>query len=210
MGCTAQSDHMQFSSKPGVFTPHESHRTVVLAGVPLASFRRRAAALTIDFLLLALLWIPLKISVPYFVEHKLHISDEAHALNVRHGHISVKYEPEQTLELLWTLCLIIYFGIFLRITNGFTPGKRLMRIRVVSLTHDRLGTWQALERTLGYGASLLEGGFGFVQYFLYPNHLCAHDRLAETIVISLPRKVKEKNAEEVEQAEQPISADSSK
>lgn len=197
---------MRFSSKPGVFTPHESNRPIVLAGVPLASFYRRAAAFTIDFLLFALLWIPLKIGVPYFVEHKLHISDEEHALNVRHGHVSVKYEPEQMLELVWAFCLIIYFGISLRITNGFTPGKRLRHIRVVSLTHDRLGTWQAVERTLGYGASLLEGGFGFFQYFLYPNHLCAHDRLAETIVVGLPRELKEKRAQKTDQTKEPVSA----
>lgn len=194
---------MQFSSKPGVFIPHESHRSIVLAGVPLASFSRRGAALTIDFLLFAFLWFPLKLSVPHFVEHKLHISEEVHPLNTRHGHVTVKYEPEQMLELVWTLCLIVYFGISLRIANGFTPGKFLMRIRVVSLTHDRIGTWQALERTLGYGASLLEGGFGFFQYFLYPNHLCAHDRLAETIVISLPRK--EHNSVQIPQADPPTS-----
>ena len=81
-----------------------------------------------------------------------------------------------------------------------------MRIRVVSLTQDRIGTWQALERTLGYGASLLEGGFGFFQYFLYPNHDCAHDRLAETVVISLPRKLKEKKTETEDKAELPVSA----
>jgi len=196
---------MRFSPKPGVFTPHESHRTLVLANVPLASFRRRGLALTIDFLLFSLLWIPLKITVPYLVEHELHISDQAHPLKMWNGHISVKYEPEQTLELVWTFCLVIYFGIFLRITNGFTPGKRLMRIRVVSLTHDRIGTWQALERTLGYGASLLEGGFGFFQYFLYPNHDCAHDRLAETIVISQTRRLKEKKTEKEDKAELPVS-----
>lgn len=200
------SDRMRFSSKPGVFTPHEGHRTIVLANVPLASFQRRATALTIDFLLFSLLWIPLKITVPYLVEHKLHISDQAHPLKMWNGHISIKYEPEQTLELVWTFCLVIYFGVFLRITNGFTPGKRLMRIRVVSLTHDRIGTWQALERTLGYGASLLEGGFGFFQYFLYPNHECAHDRLAETTVINLPIKLKKKRTKKEEKSELPALA----
>jgi uncharacterized RDD family membrane protein YckC len=95
-----------------------------------------------------------------------------------------------TLELLWTLWLLLYFGLFLRFTNGLTPGKRLLGIRVVSLTQDRLGFWQSLERALGYGASALEGGFGFFQYFLNPNHQCAHDRLAETIVVRMgaPRR----------------------
>ena len=69
-----------------------------------------------------------------------------------------------------------------------TLGKRLLRIRVVSLTHQRITFWQSAERALGYGASLLEAGFGFLQYFLYPNHRCLHDRIAETIVIAEPAK----------------------
>ena len=97
--------------------------------------------------------------------------------------MQVRFSMEMTLDLLWTLWLVLYFGLFLRFTNGLTPGKRLLGIRVVSLTHDRLSFWQSVERALGYGASALEGGFGFLQYFLNPNHQCAHDRLAETIAV---------------------------
>jgi uncharacterized RDD family membrane protein YckC len=46
-----------------------------------------------------------------------------------------------------------------------------------------IGNGQALERSLGYGASFLEGGLGFAQFFIQRNRQCAHDRLAETIVI---------------------------
>jgi hypothetical protein len=52
----------------------------------------------------------------------------------------------------------------------------------------RVSLWQSLERALGYGASFLEGGFGFAQYFFQRNQQCAHDRLAEMIVEdSVPR-----------------------
>jgi uncharacterized RDD family membrane protein YckC len=68
-------------------------------------------------------------------------------------------------------------------TNGLTLGKRLLRIRVVSLVHMKTTLWQAVERALGYGASMLEGGFGFVQFFIHPNHCYVHGRIAETIVI---------------------------
>jgi uncharacterized RDD family membrane protein YckC len=68
-------------------------------------------------------------------------------------------------------------------TNGLTPGKRLLRIRIVSLAHPKITLWQAVERALGYGASMLEGGFGFLQYFIHHNRCCVHDRIAETIVI---------------------------
>jgi len=47
----------------------------------------------------------------------------------------------------------------------------------------RLSLWQSIECSLGYGASALAGGFGFLQYFANHNQCCVHDRIAETIVI---------------------------
>ena len=66
---------------------------------------------------------------------------------------------------------------------GQTLGKRLMGIRVVSVVHEKIGFWHSVERALGYGASFLEFGFGFLQYFIDPNRRTVHDRIAETIVI---------------------------
>jgi hypothetical protein len=63
----------------------------------------------------------------------------------------------------------------------------------VSLTRERLGVGQSLERALGYGAAVLEFGLGFLQYFWSENPMCAQDRLAETIVVDL-RKRKVQNA----------------
>jgi uncharacterized RDD family membrane protein YckC len=79
---------------------------------------------------------------------------------------------------------VLYFGIFLWRGNGRTPGKRLMKIRVVSLVHTHMSFWHSVERALGYGAAALEGGFGFIQYFIHPYRRCAQDRLAETIVVT--------------------------
>jgi uncharacterized RDD family membrane protein YckC len=94
-------------------------------------------------------------------------------------------------KVIW---FILYFGLIAWKTNGLTPGKRLLRIRIVSLTHDRISLWQATERALGYGASALEGGFGFIQYFIHPNHCCVHDRIAETIVVRESKKAKAESA----------------
>ncbi len=58
-----------------------------------------------------------------------------------------------------------------------------MRIRVVSIVHHDLSLWHCVERALGYGASALELGFGFLQYFIHPNRRTVHDRIAETIVV---------------------------
>ena len=77
----------------------------------------------------------------------------------------------------------LYFGLGTWLGHGQTPGKRLLRIRVVSLTHGHLSLWHAVERSLGYAASVLEGGFGFLQYYIHPNRQTVHDRIAETIVV---------------------------
>ena len=170
------------------FDPHGSAHAHALAGAPLATFRQRAVAILLDFAVIALIWLPLKMGIQYFLQEKLHLREELYHVTNGHTTTSVKFDLERTLELGWTVCLVLYFGIFVRATNGFTPGKRLVGIRVASLSHHRITRWQAVERALGYGASALEGGFGFIQYFLYKNHLCVHDRIAETIVVQEARK----------------------
>jgi uncharacterized RDD family membrane protein YckC len=75
-----------------------------------------------------------------------------------------------------------YFGLFFSLSlywgRGRTLGKRLMKIRVVSLCHDHLSLWHCTERALGYAASAAELGFGFLQYFSHPNRQTVHDRIA--------------------------------
>jgi uncharacterized RDD family membrane protein YckC len=79
--------------------------------------------------------------------------------------------------------VVLYFGLSTYLGNGRTPGKWLLGIRVVSLAHERMSLWHSFERALGYGASALEFGFGFIQYFIHPNRRTVHDRIAETIVV---------------------------
>ncbi|SEG54534.1 RDD family protein [Bryocella elongata] len=92
---------------------------------------------------------------------------------------------EQALEVVNDIVVpVLYFGVLLWKGHGRTPGKRLMNIRVMSIAHRHLSFWHSVERALGYGAAALEGGFGFVQFFLHPYRRCAQDRLAETIVVT--------------------------
>ena len=78
---------------------------------------------------------------------------------------------------------LIYFIFGTWIGNGRTFGKKCMHIRVVSVEHPRITLWTSTERTLGYSASMLELGFGFLQYFIHHNRQTVHDRIAETVVI---------------------------
>ncbi|MGA2569114.1 MAG: RDD family protein [Terracidiphilus sp.] len=165
--------------KPGVFDPHETVRAESLAGVPLASFRRRLAAYAIDMVLIFATYGPAMGGLRYLLFDVLGMREEIY----HSGHVQVRFEFQMVTELAWVGWMLLYFGLVAWKTNGSTLGKRLMRIRVVSLTHEKMTLWQSLERALGYGASALEAGFGFLQYYLYPNHQCVHDRIAETIVV---------------------------
>lgn len=147
---------------------HDSHaaRLRAVEGLPLATFPARAMALAVDgLLLLALL---LLVRLPWAVS------------GAQSGTLTFVFDVERIWDLL---AIVAYFGLFTWLMGGQTPGKRLLRIRVVSVTHDRLTPWQCIERALGYVASTLELGFGFYQYYLDPNRQTVHDRIAGTIVV---------------------------
>jgi uncharacterized RDD family membrane protein YckC len=157
-----------------LYNAHETERMQELNGLELASFASRAGALFIDFaiagaLFLGLLLLFFKIANRYtsLGQNKQHINVE---LNFFENWYSIVY-------------LVVFFGLSLYFGNGRTLGKRVMGIRVVSLVHHKMSLWHSIERALGYGASALEFGFGFVQYFIHPNRRTVHDRMAETIVI---------------------------
>ena len=124
-------------------------------------------------------------------------------LNLTHAsmhnfHVVVKAEgmDESLLDLIelgFTLIPILYFALFMYFTNGKTIGKYITRIRVVAIYHHRIGLWHCIERALGYAASTLEAGLGFLQIFWNPNRMCLHDRIAETIVVKEKKKEKKKN-----------------
>ncbi len=162
---------MKNGKKGRFFDPHETARGEALKGAPLASFGRRAAAFGLDFFLVIVTYAPVEMLRQYLVLSWQHRKLDIH----------VNFDFHEFGNVVW---LLLYFGLFVWLTDGLTPGKKLMRIRVVSLVNKKITWWQAVERALGYGASVLEGGFGFVQYFIHPNRCCVHDRIAETIVVS--------------------------
>jgi uncharacterized RDD family membrane protein YckC len=189
------------------FSAQETEWLEELDGIELASFWRRAFAFLIDWMIVAIVLSALVTAVAagffsYMQRHGKSMEDIAHMfpaaklvnqpeVTVR-GHLNVKTvhvdEHSRTGEVIKdvtnVLVPILYFGILLWKGKGRTPGKRLMRIRVVSIVHRHLSFWHSVERALGYGAAVLEGGFGFIQFFIHPYRRCAQDRLAETMVVT--------------------------
>jgi len=161
---------MPRQKRNSTFQPHGTAQAAALAGIPLASFRERVAAFAVDLFLVLITYVPVELARQYLVLSLRHQKLDLHA----------KFDFHEVGNLIW---LVLYFGLIVWKTNGFTPGKRLLRIRVVSLVHERVTLWQSVERALGYGASVLELGTGFLQYFIHPNRCCVHDRIAETIVV---------------------------
>lgn len=158
---------------PRAYTPHATQRMESLAGLPLASFRARAAAFLVDMVVVLVAYIPVMWLIKW-----LALGRRADA------RIDISWDFHELSNVIFT---VLYFGLTLFWGNGRTLGKRIAGIRVVSLVHERITFWQSMERALGYGASFLEGGFGFVQYFTNLNHCCVHDRIAETIVVNHKR-----------------------
>lgn len=159
------------------FSSHEADRIRALDGAPLASFRSRALAFALDLAVVLLLYVA--VNLPSALRHRAEAGG---------GSFTVPFDP---FHGFWGLvALVLYFGLLTYLGRGRTPGKRLAGIRVVSTAHEHLSLWQCVERALGYGASALEGGFGFFQYFIHPNRRTVHDRIAETIVVKDDRLVR--------------------
>jgi uncharacterized RDD family membrane protein YckC len=150
------------------FCAHETSRLRELDGLPLATFFQRLLGYLLDVMIAVVIWGPLEFAWRSFVWH------------------------QKDIELKWdfhepgnALVVLLYFGLSNYFGHGQTPGKWVARTRAVSLTSSRMGFWQSIERALGYGGAVLEGGLGFLQYFWSANRMCAQDRLAETVVIDV-------------------------
>jgi uncharacterized RDD family membrane protein YckC len=172
------------------FHAHETARFDALSGLPLATFKQRAWAIAIDFLIVAALRT-------MFHMHG-HESDEEGCSTI------VKILLSGVNHIVEVIESFVYFGVLVKLMNGYTPGKKMMKCRVVSLVHDDMSWWHSIERALGYGASLLEGGFGFAQFFLTRNRQCVHDRIAETIVIDERPTAKRLTNEDTEKVDAPL------
>ena len=157
-----------------LFHAHAGERMESLNGSLLATFGQRLLAYWIDLLIAVILWWPMEASWRYFILHETNI------------HLVWDFHEAGNI-----IVMVLYWGLANYFGNGQTPGKWVARIRIVSLTSERMGLWQSIERGLGYGAAVLELGLGFLQFFWDRNRMCAQDRLAETIVVD----VRKRNAE---------------
>jgi uncharacterized RDD family membrane protein YckC len=183
------------------FSAHETEWMLELDGIELAGFWSRAWAFVIDGLIVSLIFM---VVVGLYMLTVVGVRIESAKLHgrpvptlqqiVMAPPFNVKAKddvpvvtalPGEIFKIVDEIVMpILYFGVLLWRGKGQTPGKRVMKIRVMSIVHRHLSFWHCVERALGYGAAALEAGFGFVQFFIHPYRRCAQDRLAETIVVT--------------------------
>jgi len=169
------TDSKPMSRSTSYYAAPDISREKRLTGVPLASFSSRVKALVIDFVLCAIVFmVAVSLLGPLLISSGLLNTDE-----------DVVLELNFMQNWYSVIILVLYFAVSLYLGKGQTPGKRLAGIRVISLVHDRLSLWHCIERALGYGASTLELGMGFFQYFWRKDRRTMHDQIAETIVVSV-------------------------
>jgi len=153
----------------------------------LATIKKRFVAFLIDWIILILIYLCIIVLFDLF---NMSISN----INV-HGIFDVEIEMTNahsflitSLKFLFGLLPVLYFAMSFYFFKGQTIGKFCLRIKVLSLYHEHLGLWHCLERSLGYFASALEFGFGYIQAFWNPNRMTLHDKIGETTVIECPVK----------------------
>ena len=153
----------------------------------LATIKKRFVAFLIDWIILILIYFSMIIIFALF---DMTLSK----INVQ-GIFEVEIEMDNSpsylitiLKFLFGLLPVFYFTISFYFCKGQTIGKYFLRIRVLSLYHEHIGLWHCIERSLGYFASALEFGFGYIQAFWNPNRMSLHDKIGETIVIERPVK----------------------
>jgi uncharacterized RDD family membrane protein YckC len=85
--------------------------------------------------------------------------------------------------LLWT---VGYFATFWA-TTGQTPGSRVLRIRVVPASGDRLPPRRAVLRFIALTLAAIPLFAGFLPILVDDRRRGLHDMLARTVVVDAPR-----------------------
>ena len=90
------------------------------------------------------------------------------------------------IKAIWNLTFIFVYWMLPLYSTGQTLGKRLMKIRVISLTGPEVSIGTAIMRETFY--KFVSGAvfcLGFVRILTHPDGRAWHDKFAKTRVVSL-------------------------
>ena len=143
-----------------------------------ATIWRRAIAFEIDIFLLTMM---------YFTTLCVGLFAAWLGLKVA-GYDAPSYHLIDTLLLPFGLLSpVVFLAYFIGFAScrGQTPGKAIMRIRIVSVTGENVTLSMIIVRTLGYILSGVLFGLGFLMALVTRRRRALHDLLANTHVVAV-------------------------
>lgn len=178
--------------RPRYFVDISTHENVTIK-YESAGLGSRFTAAVVDTLIRAVFWIMVAVAV-YFIFF--------------HGRVSIDLDFDifEGIEYLASTALVVYFGILLSrliyfeifesVWSGYTPGKKLLGIRAVSVTGEAASFSQITVRTVMRFLHMIPGGefADGVAALLSAKKQRLGDMAAGTMVIKVGRV---KNASEV-------------
>jgi uncharacterized RDD family membrane protein YckC len=149
----------------------------------LAPIWKRSVSMMIDIVVLLITYMVIQIVIQMLGFDVKHIQITGFT------HLEIESESmtdtgKLTIKIILACIPVLYFTLCTYFFNGQTIGKKLLKIQVVSIYHHKIGFWHCLERSLGYAASSLELGLGFIQAFWNPNRMALHDKIGDTVVVN--------------------------
>ena len=145
------------------------------ASVP-ASVKRRAAGFLIDTVVLLGLAILVSTFVVLFSGIDTNASQE-----------EIQRQVDDLYPLLYILEAIVqFFYNLVWNTLGWSPGKRLLRLRIIDAEGAAPGFRRGLKRTVGAVLSGSLFGLGYVWAVWDREHRTWHDKIAKTYVVHTP------------------------
>ena len=104
------------------------------------------------------------------------------------GYDAPSYDLISTLLLPFLLLSpVVFLAYFIGFASyrGQTPGKTIMRIKIVSMTGENATLSMIVVRTLGYILSGMFFGLGFLMALVTRRRRSLHDLLANTHVVAI-------------------------
>jgi uncharacterized RDD family membrane protein YckC len=98
------------------------------------------------------------------------------------GSLSTDWPGDVGVQPLALLLPVAYYVWFFS-ESGQTPGKKLLKIKVIVADGGSLGWGRALLRTIGYGISALPLGLGYLWALWDAKGQAWHDKIAGTCVV---------------------------
>lgn len=149
----------------------------------IAPYSRRILSFLIDGIIISLFYVILQL-VFQFLGFQVLAIDVQNFTHVVFKSSGLGHTAQFIIKWILISIPTLYFTLTTLFLNGQTFGKKIFRIQIISLYHKKIGFWHCLERSLGYVASTLEFGLGFVQAVWNNNRMTLHDKIAETMVIN--------------------------